>query len=57
MGRSETGDDGDSERDILAGMVEAGITKTVVHEVTSVERGSGIKSPMNAYSMYGKIDE
>jgi hypothetical protein len=57
MGRSETGDDGDSERDMLAGMVETGITKTVVHEVTSVERGSGAKSPMNAYSMYGKIDE
>jgi hypothetical protein len=51
MGRSSTGDDGDSERDILP----IGITKTVVHEVTSVERGTGAKSPINAYSMYGKI--
>jgi hypothetical protein len=54
MGRSESEGDGDSERDILP---VSGITKTVVHEVTTLERGDGTKSPINSYSTYGKIAE
>lgn len=56
MGRSNAGDD-DSEKDMLPGKVNnSGITKTVVHEVTSAERSNSVQPPNRTYSTYGKID-
>jgi hypothetical protein len=46
-------DDGDSERRILAGHAGKGeITKTVVHEVRSEERGSSVQVPDRMYNAY-----
>lgn len=57
MGRSTAEDDADSEKDILPGKADGGgITKTVVHEVTSAERSDGVQPPERTYSTYGKID-
>ncbi|KAJ4990126.1 integral membrane protein [Stagonosporopsis vannaccii] len=57
MGHSAVEDDMDSEKDILPSQgAGSGITKTVVHEVTSAERSDGVQSPNRAYSTYGKID-
>lgn len=56
MGRSTAEDDTDSEKDMLPGKVDGGITKTVVHEVTSAERSNGAQLPDRTYSTYGKID-
>lgn len=55
MGRSTAGDD-DSEKDMLPGKVDGGITKTVVHEVTSAERTNSVQTPKGTYGTYGKID-
>ena len=56
MGRSTRGDDADSEKDMLPGQLDGGITKTVVHEVTSSQRGDGTQTPKRTFSMYGKVD-
>ena len=56
MGRSTAEDDADSEKDMLPGKLDGGITKTVVHEVTSAERSDGIQPTNKTYSTYGKID-
>lgn len=57
MGRSAIEDDTDSEKDILPNKAAGtGITKTVVHEVTSAERSNGVQPPNRTYSTYGKID-
>ena len=56
MGRSTERDDADSEKDMLPGKLDGGITKTVVHEVTSAERSDGAQPPNRTYSTYGQID-
>lgn len=56
MGRSTAEDDADSEKDMLPGKVDGGITKTVVHEVTSAERSETVQPHNRTYSTYGKID-
>lgn len=56
MGRSTRGDDADSEKDMLPGKAGEGITKTVVHEVTSKQKNDGMQPPGGAYTTYGKID-
>ncbi|KAF1933164.1 uncharacterized protein M421DRAFT_191060 [Didymella exigua CBS 183.55] len=55
MGRSTADNDDDSEKDILPGNADSGITKTVVHEVTSAERSDGVQAPNRAHTTYGKI--
>ncbi|PSN70743.1 hypothetical protein BS50DRAFT_630818 [Corynespora cassiicola Philippines] len=57
MGRSGIHDDADSEQDILPGSLgsDGGITKTVVHEVTSVERGGLHQSSEKTHGQYGEI--
>jgi hypothetical protein len=56
MGRSTHGDDADSEKDMLPGKLDNSITKTVVHEVRSTQRGDGTQTPEGTFGMYGKID-
>lgn len=56
MCRSAVEDDTDSEKNILPHKVaDSGITKTVVHEVSSAERSSGMQPPDRTYSTYGQI--
>lgn len=57
MGRSTAQGDADSKKDLLGRNADGGITKTVVHEVTSAERSGGVQPPNRTYSTYGKIDE
>ena len=56
MGRSAAEDDAGSEKDMLSGKIDGGITKTVIHQVTSAERSDGVQPPNRTYSTYGKIE-
>ena len=57
MGRSAAEeDDAGSEKDMLSRNIDSGITKTVIHQVTSAERSDGVQPPNKTYSTYGKIN-
>jgi hypothetical protein len=56
MGRSRVDADDDSEKGILPDLERDGITKTVVHEIVSEERGDRVQMPTRTYSNYGKIE-
>ena len=51
MGRSAAEeDDAGSEKDMLSRNIDSGITKTVIHQVTSAERSDGVQPPNKTYS-------
>ena len=57
MGHSDDNDDGSSERHILPeeASPDGKITKTVVHEITSMERESTVNGPVRSHETYDKV--